>query len=875
MKIPILTTKLFIPPLRSNLVARPRLIKRLHAGMHRKLTVISASAGFGKTTLVSEWLHNCNCPVAWLSLDDGDNDPARFLTYLFAALQTIAKNMEEGVFALLHSPQLPPLESFLTALINEITSIPEAFVLVLDDYHVIRDERINQTIAYLLEHLPPQMHLVIITREEPRLPLARLRVRDQLTHLRAADLRFTYAEATEFLRRVMGLPLSADDITLLESRTEGWVAGLQLAALSIKEQVDATSFIQSFTGSNPFVLDYLVEEVLKQQSTEIQTFLLHTSILDRMSGPLCDALLGSFTLSATGQETLEYLERANLFIIPLDHERRWYRYHHLFADLLRQRLRQSVTTREGNRSVAELHILASIWFEANALMLEAFHHAACAQDVQRAARLAEGEGMPLLFRGAVASVSNWLNSLSKDDLDASPSLWVMVASARLMTGQITDVERHLHAAEKALRGVEQDEKTRDVIGHIAAIRATLAVSKHQVDTIIAEARRALEYLHPDNLPVRTATAWSLGYAYQLQGDRAKANKAYTEALSNSQRIGHVMITILASLGLGKIQEEETQLHVAAETYQRVLKWAGDPALPVACEAHLGLARIFYEWNDLDSALHHGQQAVQLGKLLEQTDRAVAGEVMLARLRLAQGDVRSAMATIAKADLFARQHNFMHQLPHIAETQILTLLHQGNLDGAAVLAQKHLLPLSMARVHLAQGNPAEALAVLQPLDEQSQQKERVNERLKVKILLAIALHRNGEKAEAMQNLRDALTMAQPGGFIRIFVDEGTPMKRLFHEAATHGIMHNDIAMLLAAFETDPPFPYSAQSLIEPLSERELEILHLIAQGLSNREIGERLFLALSTVKGHNQNIFAKLQVKRRTEAVAYARELGLL
>src|SRR5918992_5559943 len=399
MSTPILTTKLYIPPPQPKVVLRPRLIECLNEGLDRKLSLISAPAGSGKTTLLSEWLAGRSQPAAWLSLDEGDNDPTRFLAYLVAALQTIAPNIGEGLLGALQSPQPPPTESVLTALLNEITRVPDKFVLVLDDYHVIDARPVGDALAFLIEHLPPRMHLVIATREDPNLPLARLRARGQLGELRAADLRFTPSEAAEFLEGVMGLSLSAEDIAALETRTEGWIAGLQLAALSMRGHKDATSFIKSFTGSHHFVLDYLVEEVLQQQSESIQTFLVRTSILERLCGPLCDAVV--LDPEVSGQETLEFLEHANLFLVPLDNERRWYRYHHLFADLLRQRLHQSVassTVDEGS-NLAALHIRASVWYEDNGLEVEAFQHAAAANDVERAERLIEGEGGACTFAG--------------------------------------------------------------------------------------------------------------------------------------------------------------------------------------------------------------------------------------------------------------------------------------------------------------------------------------------------------------------------------------------------------------------------------------------------------------------------------------------
>jgi LuxR family transcriptional regulator, maltose regulon positive regulatory protein len=739
MSTPILATKLYIPPLRPNVVLRPRLIERLNEGLYRKLTLISAPAGFGKTTLVSEWLAGCERPAAWLSLDEGENDSTRFLTYLVAALQTLAATIGAGVLSALHSPQPPPTEAMLTALLNDLTTIQDQFVLVLDDYHMIAAKPVDQALTYLVEHLPPQMHLVIATREDPALPLARLRARGYLTEVRAGDLRFTPSEAAEFLSQVMGLTLSAEDSAALERRTEGWIAGLQLAALSLQGQPDAASFIRSFTGSHHFVLDYLVEEVLGQQPERVQTFLLRTSILERLCAPLCDAVL--LDASASGQATLDYLEHANLFIIPLDNERRWYRYHQLFAELLRQRLHQSTASSPGDegKSIAELHIRASQWYEDHDLELEAFHHAAAAHDVERAARLVEGKGMPLYFRGAVTPVRHWLESLPKTILDARPSLWVMYASLLLVNGQATGVEEKLQAAEAALQGSEADDTTRNLLGEIAATRATLALARYQVAPMLAQSRRALEYLHPNNLTSRTTAHWTLGVAYFLQGDRAAARRAYMEAIALSQAAGESFTTILATLGLGNIQEADNQLSLAAETYRRVLQLLGDQLLPLASEAHLALARICYEWNDLDAALAHGRQSLQLARLYDRAiDRFVLGEVLLARLQLAQGDVAGAAALLAEAGQSARQHNFVDRLPEVAAAQVLLLLRQGHLAAAAHLAQAHELPLSQARVHLAQGDPSAALAVLQSWRRQVEARGWQDEWLKVLVLQAFAL-----------------------------------------------------------------------------------------------------------------------------------------
>ena len=801
MSAPLLLTKLYIPPTRPELVTRSRLIERLNEGQHCKLTLISAPAGFGKTTLVSEWAAGCDRKVAWLSLDEGDSDINHFMAYLVSSLQTIRARIGEGVLTTLQSPQPASSETLLTGLLNEITAIPESFVLVLDDYHAVDSSVVDQAIGFLVEHLPPQMHLVIASREDPHLPLARLRARGHLTELRSADLRFTPAEAAEFLNRVMGLNLSAENIAVLEARTEGWIAGLQLAAISMQGNQDTASFIQSFTGSHRFVLDYLMEEVLRRQSESIQAFLLGTSILNRLCGPLCDAVLRS--PSASGQETLEYLEHANLFIVPLDNERHWYRYHHLFGDLLRQRLRQRASSGDEAVGVTEYHIRASVWYEDNGLESEAFYHATAANDVERAERLIEGKGMPLYFRGVLTPIRNWLETQPTKVLDTWPSLWTTYASVSLAMGQPAGVEQKLQAAESviagALQDAEQDGKPRDLIGRIAAIRATLALYQRQMETVIGQSRRALEYLHPDNLAFRTFTTWKLALAYQVQGDRAAASRAFTEALSIAQASGNIITTIVATNGLGQILESQNQLHPAAETYQRVLQLAGDLPFPVASyQANLGLARIYYEWNDMEAAEQHGQRSAELAGRVGKSDEFIPCELFLARLKLAHRDLEGAAAILAKVDQYMQQHNFMHRLPELAAVKVLMLLRQDDLETAAQLAQTNALPISQARVNLAQGEPAAALAELGPLRQQMEAKGWADELLKVMVLQTLALHAHGEKNKALLLLGDVLALAESGGFIRIFVDEGPPMAALLREVAKHRAASNYVRKVLAAF-----------------------------------------------------------------------------
>jgi LuxR family maltose regulon positive regulatory protein len=877
---PILATKLYIPPSRRSVVLRPRLVERLDDGLaagHR-LTLVSAPAGFGKTTLVGEWVAGCGRPVAWLSLDEGDGDPSRFLAYLIAALQTVAPGIGEGVLTVLQSPQPPPPESTLTALLNDIAAIPDAVVLVLDDYHVLDAKPVDDALAFLVEHLPPQLHLVIATREDPALPLARLRARGQLTELRGADLRFTPPEAAGFLNQVMGLNLTADDIAALESRTEGWIAGLQLAAISLQGREDVAGFIASFAGSHHFVLDYLVEEVLQRQPEPVQTFLLRTSILDRLCGPLCDAVL--LAASASGQETLEYLDRANLFTIPLDTERRWYRYHRLFADLLRQR-RQQVAVSAGG--VDEDHLRASEWYEANGLEIEAFEHAAAANDIERVERLIIGGRIPQHSRAAVKAVFDWLDSLPRTVLDVRPWLWVRSATVALNAGRTTGVEEKLQAAERALQSADLDDKTRDLIGQIAAVRATLALANYQPEAMINQAQRALEYLHPDDLPFRGRAFRTLGFAYQLQGDRAAARQAYTEAKAIRQASGNINVTVSATTGLGNVQESENQLYQAVETYRCSLQLLGDQAPSNADQEFIGLARILYEWNDLDAAEQYGQQSLQLARqYVGAIDRYILSEVFLARLRLARGDAAGAAAMLAETEQSVRQNGFVRRMPEVAAAQVLTLLQQGDVAAAGRLAQAHDLPLTRARVHLAQGDPAAALAVLEPYRRRVEERAWADEQLRTMILQAVAFDALGERSRAVELLEAALTLAEPGGFIRIFIDEGAPMARLLREAASRGVRPEYVRRLLAAFPVDdagraasPATSVAGSRLAEPLSARELEVLPLIAKGLTNQEIAARLYLSLHTVKAHARNIYAKLGVSSRTQAVARGRALGYL
>jgi LuxR family maltose regulon positive regulatory protein len=873
----LLTTKLYIPPPRPNLVPRPNLIEQLNQGVTRKLILICAPAGFGKTTLLSDWVGKSDLPAAWLSLDKGDNEHSQFLIYFIAALQTIDDSLGKTTQAILQSPQAPPVESMLTALINEIAELPQDFVLIIDDYHVVEDITIHEALTFLIEHLPPLMHLVISSRSDPFLPLSRLRARSEMTELRTEDLRFSTIEATVFLNQMMGLSLSESDILSLESRTEGWIVGLQLAAISLQGKDNTSDLIKSFSGSHRIILDYLIDEVLEQQAEDIQSFLLKTAILERMTGPLCDVLTGH----NDGQQTLEYLEQTNLFIIPLDNERCWYRYHHLFTDLLRVRLNQSIA-RDDIESMTELNMRASEWYEDNGLVIEAFQHAAAANDIERAERLVAGEGVPLQYRGASILVRNWLESLPATELDDRPSLWVTYASALNLTGRAPEAEEKLQAAEAALKNAEPGDKTNDIIGQIAAIRAMIAVGQHDLDTIIVQSRRALEYLNPDNLTLRTIASWTLGYTYQLQGDRDAASQAYTEVLSSSQSSGDIISTLAATTGLGNIQESRNQLYLAEESYQRGLELFSDPPQPVACGVYLGLAGMYYEWNELEAAQQYGQLSLQLAQQVENLDTPALSYILLARLKLAQGDTASAFKLITDAEQFVYQHNFVHREPEVATSKVLALLHQDDLAGAARLAEKHALPISQARVFLAQGDTLSALAVLDQYRQQVEAKGVEAERLKVLVLQAVVLHEHGKREKAIQLLGEALAMAEPGGFIRSFVDEGPPMARLLNEVQNLRIAPHYVHRLLAVFLTKESERTELlkrgspeTELIDPLSERELEVLQLLNTELTGSEIAQELVIALSTFQSHTKSIYSKLNVNNRRAAVLKAESLHIL
>ena len=917
MTTPLLTTKLYIPPvrpdpstgLRTRLVSRPRLVERLNAGLHRKLTLISAPAGFGKTTLLSEWASGWS--VAWLSLDEGDNDPVRFWAYFVSALQTVHECVGEAALATLQSPQPPPIEAILTALINEIAAVPDPLALVLDDYHLITAQPIHEALTFLLDHLPPQVHLAIATRADPPLPLARLRARGQLTELRATDLRFTPTEAAAFLNGVMGLGLSVDDIAALDARTEGWIAGLQMAALSMRGRKDVTGFIEAFSGSHRFVLDYLVEEVLDRQSSDTQNFLLKTSILERMTAPLCDAVTGR----DDSQPILAQLEQANLFLIPLDDERRWYRYHHLFADLLRSRLEQtppSVPPSGGDErgGVPALHCRASEWYEQNGLTIEAVSHALAAGDIDRVARLVEGNALAMMDHGELSTLVGWLDALPDEVVRSRPWLCVAHAWALIHAGQLDAVESLLQGAEKALDAFGEHAETpaipplrtqaqvsraelQHIAGHVAAIRAYAGTLKGDMSRVRELACEALEHLPEEDLMARGWAATLLASAFRYSGDLSAAAQALTEALAISQVAGDSNVAANILCDLAELQAVQGKLHEAAATCWDALQLTdgyarlGGRQLPIIGHAYTRMSAVLREWNDLEAAVRYAREGLELGKQWGQVAALLHGYGEVARALQAIGDVDGALDAIHQARHITSGVSSWF-VARVAAWEARLRLAQGDVAVASRWAQESGLSVddelsfqryeeycALARFRIAQGRVDEAVRLLARLLNMTEAAGAMGRVIEILVLQALALQALGKVDQALTALERALSLAEPEGYVRTFIDEGAPMGELLRQAAARGIKLDYVSALLIALESETKTKDVHPSLIEPLSERELEVLRLLATGLSNKEIAQTLVIAVGTVKQHLKSIYGKLQVHNRTEAASRARDLGLL
>lgn len=923
----LLTTKLHVPPARPDWVRRTRLLEQLDSGLRagRKLTLVSAPPGFGKTTLLVSWL-NPNAErrtlsneavdatvqrssfsvqhfkTAWLSLDVADNDPARFLAYVIAALQTIVPELGQSALAALQAPPAPASADLVAALINEIDAIPEALILVLDDYHLIADQRIHDAVAVLLDHLPANLHLVIATRSDPPLPLARLRAHGQLTELRQRDLRFTSDEVAALVRQGSAIDLVPDDVVALTARAEGWIAGVQMALLALQGCVssrgrqDPASLAAACTGSQHFILDYLTEEVFGRQTDDVCAFLLQTSILDQLCGSLCDAVLGA--PPGSSQVMLEHLDHANLFIQPLDDQQLWYRYHRLFADLLRKRLQQ----RHADR-VPVLHLRASAWLVQNGSTSEAIEHALAAHDPEQAADLIEQAAEPALMRSEIVTFLGWAGRLPEDTMRARPGLYILYILALLLNGDPMD------AVASCLRDI--DTSAPDIAGRALLVRANLAAFGGRFNETAELTRRALAQLPADDLFMRINAAWLQSNTVVAAGDLPAARRAFGELARASLQAGNVLIATGALCHLAEVHLRLAEPPKARLAYDRALAAATDARgqpMPIAGEALLGLGDVCREQNELDAALHHTLEGIELSRLWRGTNAAL-GYCTLARIRYAQGDARAAGEAMALAVQLVPQDD-PDDLTGIGVGyyQALLAVQQGDLDAVSRWASERALDraidpaeldrqddylsyhvrkyeyLVLARLSLAQQRPERALAVVEPVLLRMERQGRTRLLIEALLLKALALQAQGALALAAPALERALRLAEPGGYVRLFVDEGEPMRRLLVQggrSSTDRRLGRYRQRLLQAFpqagtSVAAPAPESElQPLVERLSERELAVLRLLSAGRSNPEIARDLDVAVSTVRTHAKSIYGKLAAHGRWEAVQRARQLRLV
>lgn len=900
MSMPLLQTKLNVPALRSQLVPRPQLLTRLHDQARRPLTLVAAPAGFGKTTLVRAVLNPSDHAVAWLSLDEDDNDPTRFFAYLLAALRTQHANLGERVLPLLAAPQTPPAKVILTPLLNDLATLTTSLLLVLDDYHLINAQPIHEAVAFLVDHLPPQVHLIITTRIDPPLPLARWRARNQLTEIRADDLRFQPDEATVFLNEVMGLRLTTAQIAALETRTEGWIAGLQLAALSMQGRDDVAGFIQAFSGSHRHVLSYLVEEVLNRCPEEALDFLLQTSLLDRLSAPLCNAVTGR----SDSQQLLAKIEQANLFLIPLDDEGQWFRYHHLFADVLRQELQQRLSA----EVVADLHRRASAWYKGAGLIDEAIHHALAAPAFDQAATLVEQVALTMILQSKFARLRLWLEALPAAAVQTRPLLRLYHVWVLYISGQTHQAAAHLAAVE-AMLSADETKRTPEVQGLVAITQTRLLREAGDLTGAIAISQQALANLPEQATLLRARITLNLAIAHYLQGELSAADQLLTESITTghtAQLIGPLPTIYLKALILraqGKLQQavqlcQEGLALIARHQWQE---------LPASGFLYVTMGDLLRERNELGAAAEYLERGIRLGQAGGHHHILIIGSVWLAWLRQTEGNATGSQEAISAALQLIQQHAVSRfwPLPSATCTQARLWIAQGNLAAASDWAQTNgwhrphssipyldeAASITLARLRIAEGSFAVAASLLQDLHQTAAAAGRNGSLIEILMLQALTYAAQKQREKAMSALAQALLLAEPEGYIRLFVDEGEPMRFLISDFRSFqdklwierqpdkeqkAKLPAYLDKLIATFGDQPLFTAlpKRQNLIEPLSERELEVLQLVAAGLSNGAIADRLIVSIGTVKTHINRIFGKLGVQSRTQAVARARELGL-
>jgi LuxR family maltose regulon positive regulatory protein len=907
----LLATKLHIPRARHGLVSRPRLVDLLTEAVVGELTMVCAPAGFGKTALLADWAQRSGRPVAWLSLDAGDNDPVRFWRHVAAALEGIRDGVGQRLAPLLGPPSPRSFEAVVTTLVNELAAGADELVLVLDDYHLIESQAVHRSLVFLLEHLPPSLRLALACRADPPLPLARLRASGELAELRTGELRFTFEEAAALLHQAVGPGLTGDAVAVLEARSEGWVTGLQLAALSLRGRADVAGFVAAFSGSHRYVLDYLAEEVLDRQPEQVRAFLLETSVLDRLCGPLCDAVTGG----TDGQRLLEAVERANLFLMPLDEVRGWWRYHQLFADLLRVRLVQ-----ERPEDLPKLHRAAAGWCDRHGLADDAVRHALAAGDTAWAARMMEQYigGMPV--GGETATVARWLAALPPELVSDRPRLCVVQAYQAVMTSRADALERWLDAADLALSAVSAGEPAetgaagkgwtagwQDVPGTVAVMRADLARLRGDADHAVQLARQVLTSAPAADSLRNFFADWILARADWLRGDLDAAEHALTDLVGTAQAAREYYLTMAVCWELGRVQCARGRLGTALDTYRRALAIgaeAASPSLPVLGIAQLGVAAIHCERDDLAAALELATEGMSLVRQMVGTRLEAEGLVVLARIRQALGDRAGALGAVAEAEGVGPSPDVVDLFNPAPAARARLLLAQGQLADAAAWAAARGLDaedpagfarerehMVLARLLLAQGEPERARRLVERLRAAATAQRRTGSLIELGPLLARARAACGDQAAALAALAEALTLAWPEGYVRVFADEGASLAGLLDQliagrrrgaAVAPGVPGEYLSRVRAAFQpgaraAPPAVPAvpAMTGLTEPLTDRELEVLGLLAAGMANKQIARELVVAPETAKKHVSHILGKLGAANRTQAVARARELGLL
>jgi LuxR family transcriptional regulator, maltose regulon positive regulatory protein len=923
----LLDMKVYVPKSRRGLVPRPRLSERLDRGIASKLTLVSAPAGFGKTTLLTEWLaRGAAAPggkqlaaapggeemaegalgerlVAWLSLDRADNDPASFWTYVIAALRTAAAGIGESALSLLQASAPAPIETVLTVLLNELGAIAADIVLVLDDYHVIEAREVQDGMAFLLDHLPAGLHVVIASRADPVLPLARLRARGELVETRAAELRFTPDEAAAYLNEMMGLRLTPQDVAALEGRTEGWIAALQLAALSMQGRDDVAGFIAGFAGDDRYVVDYLAEEVLQRQSDRVQAFLLQTSILGRLSGPLCDAVTGQ----DGGKAMLEALDRGNLFLVPLDDRRQWYRYHQLFADVLQARLLD-----EQPGQVPDLHRRASAWYQRSGEPSAAIGHALAAGDFERAAGLIELATPALSKTRQEATVHGWLKLIPDEVISVRPVLSVAFAWVLLSIGEFDGVEDRLRDAERWLdvttdtgagspssppgMVVANEEEYRGLPGTIELYRSALALTRGEPLGAISHARRALDLASEQDHRWRAAASGIIGLAFWTTGDLEAGYAAYAECAAGLRRAGHIADIFGCAVALADIRITQGRLGAAMRTYEQALQGASEPGGPVlrgTADMYVGMSEVHRERDELRAATQHLLRSQELGEHTGLPQNRYRWRVAMARIRQAEGDLGGALDLLDEAErLYAG--DFFPNVQPVPALRARVWVAQGRLGEAFGWAREQDLSaaddlsylhefehITLARMLLARqaeerAGPSvhEAARLLERLLPAAEAGGRTGRVIEILILRALAYQARRDIPAALACLDRAVTLAEPEGYIRVFADEGLPLASLLRAAERQRTAPNYVRRLLAAVRENSPDRPAGRALIDPLSERERDVLRLLGTELDGPAIARELMVSLNTVRTHTKNIYAKLAVTNRRAAVRRAAELGV-